>query len=707
MRHRLGVPIVQIPPDAFDAFFKPRGVVLVGASRDPAKLGFGVARNLAGGDYPGEVSFVNPKMQGELFGQTVYPAVGDVPDPVDLAILLVPAALTPAMLSACGKRGIQAAVISSGGFGEAGGAGADLEAECLAVAAEYNMRLLGPNCIGIIDTHNRLNTTFLAPPGPDQGEIALVSHSGAMCAAAIDWLVGRGFGLSKLISLGNQLDLDEADALEMVASDAATRVVAMYLETTADGRRLVEVARGLTIPVVALKVGRSEAGIRAVASHTGALAGSEQAYRAAFRRAGIVRAPTTEAMLDAARTLAWAPLPAGRRMAVLTNAGGPGVTAADALVGAGLGLADLSAATRRDLARSLPAGAGVANPVDLLASAHPHDFAGCLQRLLAAPEVDGALVVFPPPPMFPAESVVDALVPVVDQADKPVVVAVMGDRAVQVASRRLRMARIPDFRFPEAAASALAALADRAEALSAVVDSPSDPVEVDRTRAAGILARAAAGWLPIRECAEVMKAYGISCPSAHLVTTALEAIEAAALLGGRVVLKVDAAEIVHKSDAGGVRLGLAAADDIRAAYEDLVSIAGDTSRKSTTVQVQQMVESGQEVIVGGVRDRQFGPLVMFGSGGVEVETLDDVEFALAPLNGTDVGYFFANTRAGRRLSGYRSIPAGDGKAVEDVLLRVGWLLSDHPRIEELEINPLRVLSPGSGTQALDVRMRLA
>ena len=681
--------------------------MLVGASRDPAKLGFGVARNLAGGDYPGDVSFVNPKIQGALFGRPVYPAVADVPDPVDLAILLVRAALTPKMISDCGQRGIQAVVISSGGFGEAGGAGSALEAECLAVAAEYNMRLLGPNCIGIIDTHNGLNTTFLAPPGPEQGEIALVSHSGAMCAAAIDWLVGRGFGLSRLISLGNQLDIDEADTLEMVASDAATRVAAMYLETTADGRRLVEVARSLAIPVVALKVGRSEAGIRAVASHTGALAGSEQAYRAAFRRAGIVRAPTTEAMLDAARTLAWAPLPAGRRMAVLTNAGGPGVTAADALEGSGLRLADLSAATRSDLARALPAGAGVANPVDMLASADPQTFAGCLQTLLAAPEVDGVLVVFPPPPMFPAEAVVDALVPVVVQAAKPVVVTVMGERAVQVASHRLRTARIPDFRFPEAAASALAALADRAGALAAATDPPSEPLEVDRAGAEGILVQAAAGWLPTRECAQVMRAYGINCPPARLATTAAEAIEAAAVLGGPVVLKVEAAEIVHKSDVGGVRLGLTAADDIRAAYEDLVSVGGATSRKATTVQVQQMVESGQEVIVGGVRDRQFGPLVMFGSGGVEVETQDDVEFALAPLNGTDVGYLFANTRAGRRLSGYRSIPAGDAEAVEEVLFRVGWLLTDHPRIEELEINPLRVLVPGSGTRALDVRIRLA
>jgi acetyltransferase len=676
--------------------------VLVGASRDPAKLGFGVARNLAGSDYPGDVYFVSPKIQGDLFGRMVYPAVGDVPDPVDLAILLVRASLTPSILAECGQRGIKAVVISAGGFGEIGKAGADLEAECLAVATEYDMRLLGPNCIGIIDTHSRLNTTFLAPPGPQPGDIAFVSHSGAMCAAAIDWFVGHRFGLSRLISLGNQIDLNEVDALEMLAADPATGVVAMYLETTADGRRLVEVAGHLTKPVVALKVGRSEAGIRAVASHTGALAGSEAAYRAAFRRAGIVRASTTEAMFDAARTLAWAPLPAGRRMAVLTNAGGPGVTAADALEARGLQLANLSTATRRDLAGSLPAGAGVANPVDMLASARPQDFARCLQMLVNAPEVDGVVVVFPPPPMFPAESVVDALVPVVDEAGKPVLVTVMGDRAVQVASRRLQAARVPDFRFPEAAASALAALADRAEVVSSVVDPLPKPVAVDRNRAERILAEAAAGWLQPRACAEVMEAYGIACATGRVVRTAEEALEAASRLGGRVVLKVHASEFVHKSDVGGVRVGLTTADDIRAAYQDLVSLGGDAR-----VQVQQMVESGQEVIVGGVRDAQFGPLVMFGSGGVEVETRRDVEFALAPLTGFDVEYLLANTLAGRRLPGYRSIPAGDRESVEDVLFRVGSLISHHSRIEELEVNPLRVLSPGSGALAVDVRIRLS
>jgi acetyltransferase len=653
------------------------------------------------------VHLVNPKAQGELFGRTVYRAISEVPDPVDLAVLLVPAASIPPLLTECGQRGIRAVVISSGGFRETGGTGAALEARCLAVASEYGIRLLGPNCIGIIDTHSRLNTTFLAPPGPDPGEIAFVSHSGAMCAAAVDWFVGQGFGLSRLVSLGNQVDVNEVDALEIVAADEATRVVAMYLETTADGRRLVEVAGRLAKPVVALKVGRFEAGRRAVASHTGAMAGTEEAYRAAFRRARIIRVPTTEAMFDAARTLAWAPLPAGRRIAVLTNAGGPGVSAADALEAGGLRLANLSAATRHDLAGGLPEGAGVSNPVDMLASAHPRDFAYCLQTLVTAPEVDGVLVVYPPPPMFPAETVAEALVPVIDRSGKPVLVVIMGDGATRIASRQLRAARIPDFRFPEPAAAALAILADRAEALTAPADSPPDPVDVDQAHGEAILAGAAAGWLGPLECSELMDAYGVAAPHGMVVGTADEAINAAALLGGRVVLKIDAPEIVHKSDAGGVRIGLTSPDEVRSAFGDLASLGTGSQMKSTNVLVQRMVDAGQEVIVGGVRDPQFGPLVMFGSGGVEVETKRDVEFALAPLTNADVAYLIGHTWAGRRLPGYRSVPAGDLRAVEKVLFRIGWLLSNHPRIEEIEINPLRVLAPGSGATALDVRVRVA
>ena len=691
---------------AFDLFFNPRGVVLVGASQDPRKLGYGIARNLTGSGFTGSVHFVNPHWTDDLFGRPLYHAVSEVPDPVDLAVVLVPAGAVPAILAECGQRGISAVVIASGGFREAGVAGAELETRCLAIASEYGIRLLGPNCIGTIDTHSRLNTTFLAPPGPKPGDIAFVSHSGAMCAAAIDWFVGQGFGLSRLVSLGNQADVDEADALEMVAADEATRVVAMYLETVADGRRLVELAGRLAKPIVVLKAGRFEGGRKAVASHTGALAGRKEAYRAAFRRAGILWAETTEAMFDAARTLAWSPLPAGRRIAVLTNAGGPGVTAADAVETCGLQLAALSAATQKDLTHSLPGGAGTTNPVDMLASADPQDFARSLQTLVLAPEVDGVLVVFPPPPMFAAEQVADALVAVIEAARKPVLVSVMGDQSIGTAVGRLRAARIPEFRFPERAAAAMAVLAERAESVAVAAEFPSLPTDVDRGRAARLIAGVSPGWLGPRESADLLGAYGISAPPAVIVATADAAVKAAATLGGPVALKVNDPGIVHKSDVGGVRLGLVAESEIRVAFEALASLEDGDRIGRTSVHVQPMVGVGMDVIVGGVQDSQFGPLIMFGSGGVEVERLEDVEFALAPLTRADLAYLLSHTRAGRRLSGFRSVPPSDGQAVQEVLSRVGLLISDHPGIGEIEINPLRVLSPGSGAVALDVRVRL-
>lgn len=689
--------------DALDLFFHPRGVVLIGASRDQHKLGYGIARNLAGGGFAGAVHFVNPKAMGPLLGRSVYSSLADVPDPVDLAVLLVPAGVVPDRLAECGRRGIRAAIIVSGGFREAGPVGADLEAQCVSIAGDHGIRLMGPNCIGIIDTHLGFNTTFLAPPGPETGDVAFVSHSGAMCAAVIDWSAGRGFGLSRLVSLGNQADIDEVEALAMVADDPKTRVIMMYLESVTEGESFVELAGRITKPVVALKVGRREGGRKAVVSHTGALAGREEAYRAAFRRAGVIRASNIEAMFDAARVLAWAPLPSGRRTAVLTNAGGPGVTTADAVEADGLLLAELSDATRQLLAESLPAGAGLLNPIDMLASAAPQDFGRSLQILLAAPEVDGVVVVIAPPPMFASVQVVEALVDVIGPSPKPVMVAVLGDRTVGPAADRLREARIPEFRFPERATAAMAVLVDRAENLASTAGSPPVPAGVDRDRAARLLARATSGWMGPAQSADLVAAYGIAGPSGLAADTSDEAIEALFALGGPVALKIDHPGVVHKADRGGVRLGVSSPDEVRKAFADL---ADGSASGPARVFVQRMVGTGQDVIIGGVRDSQFGPLIMFGSGGVEVEGLEDVEFALAPLTLADVDHLLAGTWAGRRLSGYRTIPPGDITAVEAALFRIGRLISDHPNIEEIEINPLRVLSPGAGALALDVRVRV-
>ncbi len=478
-------------------FFDPKGVAVIGVSRDPTKLGYGLARNLVQSGYQGAVHFVNPKGD-RLLGAPIYPSVLNVPDPVDLAVLLVPPPFVPGVLKECAGRGIHAAIIATGGFRETGPEGAALEMQCLEIARAHGIRLIGPNCIGLMDTHLPLDTTFLQPPMPPAGEIAFISHSGAICAAVIDWIRGQGIGLSNLISLGNQADVNETDMLAPVAAARHTHVLTMYLEGISDGQRFVEEALKVTPhkPVIALKVGRFESGRKAAASHTGALAGQEAAFDAAFRRSGVLRANTSEEMFQWARALAWCPLPKGRRVAVLTNAGGPGVTAADALELNGLQLAALSERTHAALKAILPAAASLHNPVDMLASASPEHYSECLRILLEDPGVDSVMVISPPPPASTTGAVVKAMIPVIQVCDKPVMMALMGDRLIQEGVELFRAARIPDYRFPEWAASSLAVLSRRAEFLARAGEGPFDLTGIDRERAAAPAQRPACRPIP-------------------------------------------------------------------------------------------------------------------------------------------------------------------------------------------------------------------
>jgi len=693
-------------------FFRPRGIALVGASHDPVKLGHAVAANLVHCGYRGAVHFVNPR-GGRLFDRPVYPHLEAVPDPVDLAVLIVPAAAVPDTLRACAARGVRAAVVLSGGFREVGSEGEALEEECRRLARALGIRLLGPNCVGLIDTHLPLDVTFLPPPGPLPGEVAFISHSGAICAAVIDWASGQGFGLSLLVSLGNQADLTESDVLAAVADDPHTRVLTLYLEGVRNGRRFVEEAAAVARrkPIVALKVGRSAGGRRAAVSHTGALAGEEAAYDAAFRRAGVIRAQTSEELFDWSRALAWCPPPAGPAVAVLTNAGGPGVIAADAVERSGLRLAELQEGTQAALRQLLPPLASVGNPVDILASASPEQYAGTLRLLLADPGVHSVLVILPPPPRDPAEAVVEAIVPVVRASAKPVVVALMGEALVRAAGERLRAAHVPDYRSPERAAGALAVLWQRAELLARPVSTPVRYPDVGRTEVGRLLAglsSAAGEVLPPEHAARVLAAYGIPHAPGELATSPEEAVEAAQRVGFPVALKVASPQIVHKSEVGGVLLDLLDAAAVAAGFARIVACARLAAPRAhiTGVYVQRMVPPGQEVVVGAVRDLQFGPLVMFGSGGVEVEELRDVAFALAPLTEHDVEDLLQQTWAGRRLRGYRHLPPADQAAVRDVLLRLGQLVDDVPDIAEVEINPLRVFPAGQGAVAVDMRVRL-
>ena len=713
----------QIEP-TLRPFFDPAGIVIVGASAAPTKLGFGVARNLAQSGYTGAIHFVNPR-GGRLLERPVYAAIADVPDPVDLAVLIVPAPAMPDTLDQVGRRGIRAAIIVSGGFRETGPAGAALEDECLRVARDHDMRLIGPNCVGLLDTHRPLDTTFLPPPGPTPGDVAFISHSGAICAAVIDWARGQGFGLSHLVSLGNQIDVRETDVLSAVAADDHTRVITLYLEGISDGRRFVHAARRVTQhkPIIALKVGRFAAGQRAVASHTGALAGQESAFNAAFRRAGVIRANTSEELFDWARALAWCPLPAGPDVAVLTNAGGPGVTAADALESHGLRLATLQPETEAALRASLSPDAGTRNPVDMLAAATAGQYVEALRLLLDDPGVHSVMVIVPPPPLESAGGIARALIPIIYAATKPVVIALMGERMIQEAVEYFRAARVPEYRFPERAAAALAVLVERAESVRALRaddnlanGAPLDRIDPDHVHRLLIRqgrgdhnGHGSGGFLPFEVVNELLAAYGIRVPRVALATTAAEAVDMAWQIGFPVALKIAAPDIVHKSEAGGVRLNLQDPDGVRRAFEEVLA-AGRAAAPTATIHgvyVQQMILIGQEVIVGAVQDAQFGPLVMFGSGGVEVEGLRDVEFALAPVTPGEAEGLLARTWAGRRLGGFRNMPPADRAAALDVIRRPGQLAADFPQLAEIELNPVRVLPGSGGACAVDARARLA
>jgi acetyltransferase len=694
---------------AMKTFFAPRGVAIVGASSDPTKLGYGLARNLALSSYPGAVHLVNPQ-GGSLFGRPVYQRISQAPDPIDLALLLIPAAAIPSALKECGERGLRAAVIMAGGFRETGAHGAALETECLEIARSYGMRLLGPNSVGLLDTHLPLNATFLPQAEALPGEVAFISHSGAICAAILDWAAGQGLGFSRLISLGNQADLNETDALAAIAGDPATRVLTMYLEGIGDGRRFIEVASQVARqkPIVALKVGRFPGGQQAAASHTGALAGEEHAYAAAFQRTGVLRAATSQELFDWARALAWCPPPAGCRAAILTNAGGPGVTAADAIELNGLRLAQFSPATTQSLAALLPPAANLKNPVDMLASASPEQYSSSLRLLLNDPGVDSVMVILPAPPMHPVEGVAQALIPVIQAAAKPVVIALMGERLVQSAAGLFRAAKVADYRFPEQAAAALGALAAWAEQRD--LAPARRPDGLDRQQAEQILAGcslSAPGFLPNDTAAGLLRAYGIPVPQASLAKTAPEAVLAAGRCGYPVALKIVSPDIAHKSDVGGIALNLQTPKEVQAGFARVMENAR-TARPEARLEgalVQQMTLAGQEVIIGAIQNPQFGPLVMFGSGGVEVEGLKDICFRLAPLPVEEAEQMLESTWAGRKLAGFRNLPPADRTAVLDCLVRLAWLAADFPQLAEIEINPLRVLATGQGASAVDIRIR--
>ncbi len=692
-----------------DVFFQPRGVAVIGASRDPQKLGHGVVRNLVKYGYDGPIYPINPHAT-EILERRAYPSILDAPDPLDLAILVVPAPKVPGELETCGQRGVKGAIIISGGFREVGAEGKAREDAVVAIAQRYGMRLLGPNGIGSIDTHTPLNTTFVKGM-PAVGDIAFLSQSGAVCAAVIDWARGAGVGFSRLVSLGNQADVNEAEMLSTIGRDTQTRVITAYIEGVSDGGAFVQAAADVArrIPIIALKVGRGSGGAKAVASHTGALAGREEAYEAAFRRAGVLRARTMEELFDWGRALAWQPLPEGNRVAILTNSGGPGILALDALEAAGMQLAPLTDETKAYIRKRVPAAASVNNPVDILAGPGPATYALCLDALLTDPTVDAVVAITAPQDWFAPVSLAEVIGEFTGRG-KPVLAVIMGLASVSDATAVLHRRRIPNFAFPERVGSTLAAMWHRRQWLAALDVPASTPAQPgDAAAARVILESAPAGaWMAPARADDLLRAYGIRTPGAGLAADVGAALDLAGQAGYPVALKLAAAGVVHKSDVGGVALGIDGPETLRRAFEGIMARAREHVPESAIdgVTVQRLIPPGVELIVGMVRDAQFGPLIMVGVGGMQVELMRDVTFELAPITVAQARAMLDRTAAGRLLAGFRGAPPADADAVVEVIVRLAQLAADLPQVADMEINPLLVMESGGGAWAVDARVRV-
>ena len=685
-------------------FFNPQGIAVIGASSNPAKLSYGVVHNLIAHGYRGPIYPINPR-GGEIQGLTTYPSILDAPDPVELAVIMIRAEAVPEALRACGERGLKAVIVVTGGFRETGPEGAALEASLKDIVLQYGMRLIGPNCVGVMDAHLPLDTTFITMM-PEPGHIAFVSHSGAICGGSIDWARSVGVGYSRIASLGNQLDVDIADGIRMMKDDPNTRVISVYAEGLPDGRRFVEAAASVyrTKPIVMLKAGLTAAGTQAVASHTGALAGDNDAYVAACHRAGVVMVHSLQEQNDVAMALATQALPRGNRVALLTNAGGPAALAADALDRQGLVMAPISAATQTRLKAVTPPGTQLGNPIDMLGGPRAEMYSAAGKILLEDPNVDMLMTMFVPQAITPVNEVAQEMVKTGRAADKPVVACLVGGESLTEAIYILNRGGVPFYRDPNRAGRALGGLWEYRQLRARPDLSPTPITDVDHEAAQALLNAACeeygAGFLDAETAAQVADAYGIPIPFSGLAGTVDEAIALAEKAGYPVVLKRIAADVVHKADVGGLALDLHDADAVRAAFGRV------TDNGQTRAMVQRMIPAGQEVILGAKRDAQFGPQLMFGMGGLYVEILRDVAFRLAPIGAEDARGMIAETAAGRIMQGVRGAAPGDITAVVETLRRVGQLVTDFPCIAEMDINPLIVGPAGAGAWAVDVRVRI-
>ena len=691
-----------------DTLFNPRSVAVIGASAVPDKVGHTIVNNLLRFGYKGKIIPVNPK-GGRILGLKVAKSIKSVNPSPDMAIISIPALPAVQAIKECEEIGVKICVVITAGFKEIGGSGARLEEELKEIARRGKTRILGPNCLGVINTKNSMNATFanlMLPPG----RIAFFSQSGALGVAVLDWAISNKVGFSKFISLGNKADLNETDFIEYLMDDPDTDVILGYIEDVVQGRRFLRVARKCTKkkPIILIKSGGTQAGARAASSHTGALAGSDTAFNAAFKQTGVIRADGVKELFELARVFSCDRLPKGNRILVVTNAGGPGIITADHAERAGLQLPYLNKTAIKKLRKTLPSNASLYNPIDVIGDAGPDRFEAVLNVAIKSRDIDGIIVILTPLAMTNPESVAKKVVEAKKKSRIPIVTTFMGGASIKSAVEILNTEGIPNYTYPEDTIRAYKHLVEFSYWKRKPREKPRR-FPVRKTIVKTIYADAMQSGrfeLGEDEARECLKAYGFNFPRQALATTPEEAVRLSDEIGFPVVMKVSSPDILHKTDVGGVRVGLHTKDQVKEAFQEITTSSQRFAPGALIrgVNIYEMISGGKEVIAGITYDRTFGHMLMFGLGGIYVEVLKDVSFRVLPVTESEVREMIAEIKSYALLKGTRGERSVDIDSLVDTLLRVNQLIGDFPEIQELDINPL-VVKP-EGVWALDARIIL-
>lgn len=696
-----------------EQFFNPQSVAVVGASRTPGKVGHDVLENLIDAGFDGPLYPINPKAD-EVQGLTAYSDVTEIGQPVDLAIIVIPSKYVLDVIDQCAEAGVGAVIVISAGFKEVGEEGAELERELARRCRRHGIRCIGPNCLGVISPPAGLNASFAATM-PSAGNVAILSQSGALGTAVLDWFdgeEGQGLGISRFISYGNKADVDESDLIQALGQDVETDVILAYVESIDDGQKFMDIAREVTPkkPVVIFKSGRTSAGARAASSHTGSLAGSDRAYDAAFHQCGVLRAESAAQFFDYLIAFSRQNPPQGPSIAVVTNAGGPGIMATDAIESTHLQMATLSETTTELFQQNLPAESNIHNPVDVIGDAKSDRYETAIDGVIDDPGVDALLTILTPQTSTEIEKTARVLGMVAEETDKTILASFMGGKCSQTGGAILRDVGVPNFPHPERAVAMLDGMY-RYSARGRTTDEPAPDLDFDDAAIENALtqaARAGMDELGERQAQQIIRSTGLRLPETTLAPDADSAARAAEQTGYPVVMKISSDDILHKSDAGGVKVGLEDPQQVRDAFDTIMDSARtyDPEAQIDGVLVQEMITGGTEVIVGMNRDPQFGPLIMFGLGGIYVEVLKDVAFRVAPLTADDAREMIEEIQSAEILKGFRGEEPRDLDALADAILRLSQLAVSYPQLAECDMNPLLVFAEGEGVATLDMRFRL-